>query len=252
MSCEHTRKLLDPYLDDELDLEKNLEIERHLAACPACRDFHAARRSVRTAVKTQTTYFTLPDSAAHRMRAQFGQRAAPGPALSPRWLNLAATAALAALLGAGVTWWIGTPSSEDRLAREAVANHSRSLMVAGRITDISSSDQHAVKPWFNGRIDYSPPVVDLTGKGFALVGGRLDYLDSRPVAALVYRHRQHVINLFVLPEEVSANTAIQASSRQGYHVLRWSREGMHYWAVSDLNLADLMRFGALLATPESG
>ncbi len=250
MSCEHAQKWLDAYLDAELDMEKSLEIEQHLNSCPACRKFHEARREVRAAVQSQARYFTAPDPAVRRIHAQF-DRAESGAArrLIPlHWLSLAATAAFAALLGSGATFWIGMTSTEDLLAREVVANHSRSLMVSGRITDISSSDQHAVKPWFNGRIDYSPPVVDLTAKGFALVGGRLDYLDNRPVAALVYRHRQHMINLFIRPHEQSTNTTLRAFSRHGYHVMRWSSAGMRYWAVSDLNPVDLKTFGELLAT----
>lgn len=251
MSCEHTQKLLDAYLDGELDVEKSLAIEQHLSACPACRKLHEARGWVRVAVQSQARYFTAPDLTVRRIRAHVG-RADGGGALRrilpARWQSLAATAAIAALLGSGVTFWIGQASSEDVLTQEAVANHSRSLMVAGRITDISSSDQHTVKPWFNGRVDFSPPAVDLTAQGFALVGGRLDYLDNHPVAALVYRHRQHLINLFVWPDDKSGSAPMRALARHGYHVLHWSGGGMRYWAVSDLNPVDLRAFGELLAT----
>jgi anti-sigma factor RsiW len=247
VSCEHTRKWLDAYVDGELDVEKSLAIEQHLGACPACRKLHEARRGVRIAVQSQARYFTVPDPTARRIQAQLDRAGGGDRSLPARGWSLAATAAIAALLGSGVTFWIGQASGEDALAREAVANHSRSLMVAGRITDISSSDQHTVKPWFNGRVDFSPPVADLTAQGFALVGGRLDYLDNRPVAALVYRHRQHLINLFVWPDDKSAVAPMRALARHGYHVLHWSGGGMRYWAVSDLNPADLTAFGELLA-----
>jgi anti-sigma factor RsiW len=249
MSCEHTQALLDGYLDAELDAEKSLKIEQHLNTCPACREFHEARQEMRAAIKSQARYFTAPDLIERRLHEKLdrAENAVSRRGLPFRWMGLAATAAFAALLGAGGTLWIGKTSTEDLLAREVVANHSRSLMVAGRITDISSSDQHAVKPWFNGRIDYSPPVVDLTAKGFALVGGRLDYLDNRPVAALVYRHRLHTINLFIWPKAKSPEIAIRAFSRQGYHLMQWSSGGMVYWAVSDLNPVDLKTFGELLA-----
>ncbi len=251
MSCEHTQKFLDAYLDGELDVAQSLGIEQHLNACPACRKLYTARRGVRVAVQSQARYFTAPDPVARRLRAHFGRAdgdGAPRRVIPARWLSLAATAAIAALLGSGATFWLGLAAGEDSLAREAVANHSRSLMVAGRITDISSSDQHAVKPWFNGRVDFSPPVVDLTAQGFALVGGRLDYLDNQPVAALVYRHRQHLINLFIWPDEKSTTAPMRALARHGYHVLHWSGGGMRYWAVSDLNPVDLKAFGELLAT----
>ncbi|MBI5612626.1 MAG: anti-sigma factor [Gammaproteobacteria bacterium] len=248
MSCEHTQQLLDAYVDGELDVEKSLAIEQHLSACPACRKRHEARRWVRVAVQSQARYFTVPDPAVRRIQAHLDKAGGGGRTLPARWLSLAATAAIAALLGSGTTFWIGRTSSEDLLTQEAVANHSRSLMVAGRITDISSSDQHTVKPWFNGRVDFSPLVVDLTAQGFALVGGRLDYLDNHPVAALVYRHRQHLINLFVWPDDKSAAAPMRAFARHGYHVLHWSGGGMRYWAVSDLNPADLKAFGELLAT----
>lgn len=247
MSCEHTREFLDAYLDGELDAQKSLEIERHLNGCPACQTLHEQRRRVRTVVQSRAQYFAAPELSARRIRASLDRT--EGRRLFPtRWRSLAATAAIAAVLGSGVTFWFGPTPGDDALAQAVVAGHTRSLMVAGRITDISSSDQHAVKPWFNGRVDYSPPVVDFTAKGFSLVGGRLDYLDHRPVAALVYRHRQHLINLFVWPDEKSADAPVRALARHGYHVLHWSAGGMRYWAISDLNPADLKVFCDLIKT----
>jgi anti-sigma factor RsiW len=119
-------------------------------------------------------------------------------------------------------------------------------MVAGRLTDVSSSDSHTVKPWFNGKLDFAPPVLDLTTQGFPLVGGRLDYLANRSVAALVYRHRQHLIHLFVWPAVDRPDTAQHALTRQGYHVIYWSDAAMHYWAISDLNADALKSFSSLI------
>lgn len=251
MSCEHTRKFLDAYLDGELDVHKGLEIEQHLNDCLACRKRHDARRGLRDAVQSQARYFSAPVPGVRRVHAALDRTeggAGPRRALPAHWLSLAATAAFAALLGSGATFWFGQVAAEDRLVQEVVASHARSLMVAGRITDISSSDQHAVKPWFNGKVNYSPPVVDFTAKGFALVGGRLDFLDNRPVASLVYRHRQHLINLFIWPDEASTANAARTLSRHGYQVIRWSVGGMRYWAISDLNPADLKVFCDLLIT----
>ena len=245
MDCRQTQTLIDGYLDGELDLAMHLEIERHVAGCPACRKIHDNRRALSGAIRAHAPYHTAPIAMAARIRATLNQ-AEGNPStrfkLPPRWLSLAASVAFAAFLGAGVTYWVAQPSRNELLAREAVAGHVRSLMVAGRSTDVSSSDQHTVKPWFNGKLDFSPPVLDLTSEGFTLVGGRLDYLASHPVAALVYRHRQHVINLFIWPNTGNADQPLRSQLHQGYHVMHWAQADMNYWAVSDLNPADLRAF----------
>jgi len=249
VDCRQTQSLIDSCLDGELELTSHLEIERHVADCPTCRAIFENRRALSGAIRAHATYYAAPTAVAARVRAALNQAVEPPPATfrpSPRWLSLAASVAFAAFLGAGVTYWVAQPSPDELLAREAVAGHVRSLMVAGRSTDVSSSDQHTVKPWFNGKLDFSPPVLDLTGEGFTLVGGRLDYLASHPVAALVYRHRQHVINLFIWPGTDSADRPLQTQFHQGYQVMHWTQAGMIYWAVSDLNPANLQTFSALI------
>jgi len=158
-------------------------------------------------------------------------------------LGAAATAALALALGVAVLRIQASP--DDLLADEIVANHVRALQ-ASHALDIASSDQHTVKPWFNGKLDYAAPVVDLAAEGFALEGGRLDYFDHREVAALVYRHRLHTVNVFVMPARTTGSNAARTFHRQGFAVERWTSDGMEFWAVSDADAATLAQFRTLL------
>jgi len=133
------------------------------------------------------------------------------------------------------------------IEREVVSSHIRSLM-ANHLTDVASTDQHTVKPWFNGKLDFSPPVSDLATSGYPLIGGRLDYLRGRPVAALVYQRRKHLINVFAWPDEGVADAETPPRTQQGYHIIHETHGGMAYWIVSDLNSDELSSFGKLLAT----
>ena len=135
------------------------------------------------------------------------------------------------------------PGLRQRIESEVVSAHLRSLQ-AGHLIDVVSTDQHTVKPWFNGKLDVSPPVVDLTAQGFTLVGGRLDYLDARAIGAVVYRRRQHIINLFVAQTANTERKAASMENLQGFNVRRWSQQGMNFWAVSDIGPDELNEFGA--------
>jgi anti-sigma factor RsiW len=145
----------------------------------------------------------------------------------------------------GVTRFWPASSPNNRIAQEVLASHVRSLM-ANHLVDVPSSDQHTVKPWFNGKLDFSPPVVDLTAQGFPLIGGRMDYLDNQPVAAVVYKHRQHIINLFIWPSTQNRGGETDTITPQGYHLIHWTKSGMTFWAVSDLNLNELQQFVQLM------
>ena len=170
--------------------------------------------------------------------------------ISPFWRGMGIAAALV-LCMAG-TWQVAittrSSSTPETIGQEVVASHVRSLMAA-HLTDVPSSDQHTVKPWFNGKLDFSPLVTDFADRGFVLEGGRLDYLGNRAVAALVYRRRQHVINLFIWPTS-QPDSAIRISDRQGYHAFNWNKYHATYWSVSDLNPDELRQFAEMLCNSE--
>jgi anti-sigma factor RsiW len=244
MNCRDTQNWIDGYVDAELDLARSLEVERHLRECTACSQAVQARQRLRAAIRAGSLYHAAP--AGLRKRVQSSVRNAGKETTTVRatpWLRFAAAAAVLVLVW-GV--WRARPASlaEDALTQEVIAGHVRSLM-ASHLMDVASTDQHTVKPWFNGKLDFAPPVEDLADQGFPLVGGRLDYLDNRPVAALVYRRRQHCINLFLWPSVQAAERATPAAAR-GYHLVHWTQSGMRWWAVSDLNSRELQTFVQLL------
>jgi anti-sigma factor RsiW len=180
-------------------------------------------------------------------------RAATRNARRWRWAALAASALLVVSVSHDVATTRGTRSPDDAVAHDVLTSHVRSLM-PGHLTDVASTNQHNVKPWFNGRLDYSPPVHDLAPAGFPLVGGRVDYVGSRAVAVLVFQRRQHVINLFVWPEERPDERTVERAperTRQGYHAVSWAQDGMTRWAVSDLNAAELREFARLQQRADS-
>ena len=250
MDCSKAQTLLHPYMDGELDLAASLGVEEHLRACPDCALAHENYRALRASLRDGALYFSAPTGLEGRIQASLRRVDVPSHhtfALAPRrWWGQAAALMLVVFLGWGLFHARTVPSGDGLLAQEVVACHVRSLMGA-HLSDVISSNQHTVKPWFDGRLDYSPPVKDLAAQGFPLIGGRLDYLDGRPVAALVYRRQKHLINLFVWPTKAGQQSAQSAPTTiQGYHVLHWEAAGMTYWSVSDVNDAELARFERLI------
>jgi len=239
---------LDAYLDGELAAADARALEAHIAQCSECARWRDDRVTLRAAIKSQIPVLRAPDVLRQRVRTQIRSGSRFRATVVWRSLALAASVAVVAFGG----WQLGLQRGRgESLAAEVLTSHIRSLM-PGHLTDVQSSDQHTVKPWFNGKLDYSPPVYDFAGQGFPLLGGRLDYVGGRPVAALVYGRRQHVINVVLWPRDRDPRASAPAAhTRQGYHVLRWVTPDYTYWAASDLGLAELQDFERLLLQADS-
>jgi anti-sigma factor RsiW len=249
MDCPEAQRLLHGYVDGELDLLTSLEVERHLQECPTCAPIQARLQAVRAAIQGGSLVFTPPPDLEKRIRATVLKASPPVPVPGRRpraWLAVAASVALALAAGGTLVFLTTRRATEAVATQELVAGHVRSQMLAGHLVDFESSDQHTVKPWFEGKLDFAPAVPDLKDQNFILVGGRLDYLDERPAAALVYRRRKHVINLFVWRSTSSADAPTQAVNRQGFHLFGWTHAGLSYWAISDLNERELREFVQLI------
>jgi len=249
VSCETLSDKLTGYLDRELDEQAAGEVEAHLRQCVTCSAQLEGARRVRAAVQAHLPPLRAPERLRDNVRAMLrtqASRAQPRRTWLPTWAATAAALVLGVAGGWQLATWRGPRGDGSDLATEVVAGHVRSLEGA-HLTDIASSEHHTVKPWFAGKLDFSPPVPDFTPEGFPLIGGRLDYLGERPVAALVYGRRQHFINLFVWPSRDS-NALPAAASRRGYHLVHGSAGGMTYWAISDLNESELSQFAQLVAT----
>jgi len=248
MNCQQARPLIEFYADGELDAARILELEKHFRDCPACMNAWRNAQSLKKALKQDALFFSAPAELRRAIKAEL--RSEPEAKLSFsfwRWWTAAgagfATACLVLLLAVSLT----SSSSEHRLAQEIVSGHVRSLM-ADHVMDVVSTDQHTVKPWFNGKLDFSPPVKDLAGQGFPLVGGRLDYIDGRTAAALVFHRNKHVINLFIWPGKAKDMNPAVSSPLQGHNLVHWSKAGMTFWTVSDLNEKEMMEFAQAFGT----
>jgi anti-sigma factor RsiW len=268
MTCEEAIKLMDGYLDGELDPITNQTIEQHLRECQECDEAYKTHAALIRSVGQATPYYKAPAGLRERIQSSLQEEIAARPmgSVSPdmpsrlqskqsapqtvlfgtqwNWLALAAAVIFAAIIALNLVPRLQRPGADQFLATQLIASHVRSLM-ADHLTDVASSDQHTVKPWLDAKLDFAPAVVDLSQQGFPLVGGRLDYLDNRPVAALVYQRRKHFINLFVWPAGAEADRTMKAISHQGYQLLHWLDSEFSYWAVSDINAKELQEFEQL-------
>jgi anti-sigma factor RsiW len=250
MSNHAQQNLLHAYLDSELDLVRSMELEDHLVECGDCAREVASFRALRESVSGADLRYHAPADFRSRLLTELRETEQPQPKAEPiiirrsiPWWSWAAVAACL-LLAAGAFVVDMNRRAERTLATQIVADHVRSLM-ATHLTDVLTSDQHTVKPWFTGKLDFSPQVRDLSADGFELIGGRLEYLDGRSAAAIVYQRRKHVINVFTWPL-AGSNETPHATAQQGFNLVEWKQGGMYYCAVSDVNRQELEELVLLL------
>lgn len=235
-SCENLL-LVQAEFDGELDAAEAARAIHHRETCATCRAAYEDFETTRSLLRAERLYHRAPDSLRRALIAGLGAQTPPLPRSAPWWRD-GLTFVLGAGLAAGIALLILAPAQQN-LIDQVVAGHVRALQ-PGHLTDVPSTDQHTVKPWFDGRLDFAPPVKDFASADFPLIGGRLDYIGGRPVAALAYRRGQHLIDLFIWPDRGGA--ASLSGIRNGYNVIHWTAGGMTYWAVSDVEVSSLRDF----------
>jgi anti-sigma factor RsiW len=247
MNCQECRDYIDPYFDNELAAGDAIRVQQHFVNCSECRKRLQSRETLRALLGNPQLKFEVPETLPGKVDSSIrslthSPRARPVRKYSAPWIYvpLALAAAMTLLFGllflnkSGLFDRLNTHSLVD----EVVASHVRS-MLATHLLDVPSTDQHTVKPWFDGKLKFAPPVHDFADHGFRLIGGRLDYLDNQEIAAVVYQRGKHIINVFVWPAESDVSGSLQSFSRSGYNIIHWNRDGFEWWAVSDVNAADL-------------
>ena len=245
MNCAESEILLHALIDDELDAGHARDVEAHVASCAACAAKLQAFRAMRGAFSGAGLKEAAPASLRNRIEAALpvpkARVAAPLRSWRTFFGGFAVGGVLSAAVAASLLLVVIRGNQEQTIAGEVVSAHLRSLQ-AGHLTDVETSDQHTVKPWFNGKLDVAPPVIDLTAQGFTLIGGRLDYVGGQTVGSIVYRRRKHVINLFVAERLGATQRSVSADNVQGFNVLHWTEAGLDFWAVSDIDAEELREF----------
>jgi anti-sigma factor RsiW len=235
MNCIECANWLHPYLDNELGAEMAARVHAHMQSCARCRAQYENYRALQEGIRQHADRYPVPELLKERILSTMPTSS------SKRWI---APAISAVALAASVMLFLATPSRQDMLIDEVVSSHVRSLQ-GQHLVDVASSDKHTVKPWFAGKLDFSPPVFDFSEQGYPLIGGRLDYIDHRNAAALSYKHNKHIINLFVTPT-TEADSAASTFSKRGYNVVVWRKNHMAFEAVSDLDAQELEMFAKLM------
>jgi len=251
LSCQKTEESIHGYLDGELDLARSLEVEQHMEQCEVCALAYRNQTALRSAFKDSCLYHSAPARLEERIRSSLRREAKSEVGRrSFGWNWLPVGVGLAFVLLMALVIWRAMPglrpSGDELLAQGITSDHVRSLQMPGHLTDVLSSDQHTVKPWFDGKLDFAPPVKDFASQDFRLYGGRLEYLNNRTVATLIYQRRLHYINLYIWPAEQAGSTSEVTTQRQGYNLIHWTKSGMNYWTISDLNNVELHQFASLV------
>jgi anti-sigma factor RsiW len=255
MHCEEAKRLLQADVDGELDAATSAHLAAHVAGCLDCQAERAALIDLKQALK-QGQYHAAPGALRRRLHIAIldAARKEAVKAVQPEkkpfklswaWLNGSFAGAGALAFAFMFSLYLSRPSDIDLLEQDVISGHARSMM-ASHLSDVASTDQHTVKPWFADKLDFAPNVADFSAEGYPLVGGRLDYVDRHNVAAIVYHHRLHTINLYEWPERGHTAAPALSVSREGYQLLHWSVNGMNYWLVSDMNAQELHEFKDLL------
>jgi anti-sigma factor RsiW len=253
MNCRECRDFIDAYFDNELDVAAAILVKQHLRDCFECQPLLESRNALRSLLENPQLQFEVSDSLRKKIQSVLPAATSSAKHRSGRrsvipWFSVPLALAAAVAVVLGLVFLYQRPaldrSSGNALAEEVISSHVRSLL-ASHLLDVPSTDQHTVKPWFDGKVKFSPPVQDFTDRGFRLIGGRLDYVNGRDVAALVYQRNKHIINLFIWPSESGRDGAAQSFTKDGYNVLHWARDGFDFWAVSDVNAGDLRAFADL-------
>lgn len=253
--CAEMRLLVQADVDGELSPREAAGVAAHLDTCPSCAALQAELVSLSGRIRQEVPHYRAPEALRASVSARIAAMTAPvetAPGVandnSVRWLPRLPRPRLGSMmpfgggfaLAACLALWLLLPSGGG-LPEAVVSDHIRALQ-PGHLMDVVSTDQHTVKPWFDGRLDFAPPVKDFKAEGFPLAGGRLDYLAGKPVAALVYQRRQHLIDLYVWPDDGRIDHGPTTGSRSGYNFLHWNEGGMAFWAVSDLGADELADF----------
>jgi anti-sigma factor RsiW len=241
MICCESEVLVHALIDGELDAGHARELEAHLDGCPRCASLLRACRKLRQALSAAPLRLTAPPALRQRLETVLSAATTRIVTRRSALRSVIMGSALSAALAATLVVAVMRPDHEQRLFGELITAHVRSLQ-GGHLTDVRTSDQHTVKPWFNGKVAMAPPVVDLAAQGFPLIGGRLDYIDGKAVASIVYRRQAHVINLFVAPAAAEERRQAELVTIQGFNIRCWVAQGLEFFAVSDVAAEELQKF----------